>query len=424
MLLSKLKKSRYFSVGDQIILSAANFLSSILVLSAGGVAQLGVFSFVFVLSSLVANSIDTLLHRQMMLHISASAIQKKRKIFKSSFVLQLMLIFIFACLVSIFCLSFFKKNILEYPGLFISTILYIYSFTIYELFRNYLYISNKYYHSLRVTVIFLVTYSLCGVLIFIFVSENVETFVFLSLFFGFTVAVVANKFAWKNMGLAGTASIKDVIQLCSYYFKSGKFALGGMALSWIQLKSINPILMFLGGALAAGYFSIARMIVLPALVFNHGLLISSAPRMRRAYKKSNIARLDELLKKELQNILLFYCLMLVAIFFLYMSGLFYHFVPDFDNVKEYLFVWLIVSLITLQRSWVTQFFIIRAEFIYLLRINVIVVGILAILYVCFSLATESLPLVLTSVALAEVLLTVILSKRKRALCASKPSTSD
>lgn len=413
MLLSILKKRGYFSVGDQVVLSTANFGSSIVVLSSGGIAQLGIYSFVFVFCSFIAISMSTLLHRQMMLEISSSSISVRRNILKKTLFLQVFLLIGILLSIVLFLYVFYFTVFSSSISLIIGAIFYIFFFTIYELFRSYLYISNKHYLSFRVTLRYLLVYILLCLVVVLFLPARVEVILYFALAFSFATSVFSNKYILRTLSHAAHFSVKDIVLLFYYYFRSGKFALGGMFLSWVQLQSVNPLLMFLGGPVTAGYFSVARMIVVPALVFNQGLINSTAPKLRRVLEQKNCLELDSHISKESKHSLLFFYLLLLFIITANYFKLFDQIVPDFQQVKGYLFVWLVVTFISLQRTWVTQFFVIRAEFVYLLKINICVVMVLAILFSLFTLFTTSLPWILTAVVFAEMLLIMVLFYKRR-----------
>ena len=140
----KLLVSRGSSVFEQASLSAVNFLASATVAWKAGLAELGVYTFCFVLATFVTACFTTVLQRQYMLFFSSSPHNEQRNAFKQTLVLQCVG---FIILVPIILLVL---SLVASPQLLQSHVVLIFAagsyamlLAIYELFRQLLYMRNE-----------------------------------------------------------------------------------------------------------------------------------------------------------------------------------------------------------------------------------------------------------------------------------------
>jgi O-antigen/teichoic acid export membrane protein len=155
------------------------------------------------------------------------------------------------------------------------------------------------------------------------------------------------------------------------YFSQGRYRLVGMLITWVQNQSVNPILMWVSGPVVAGYFSMARLLIMPIAVMNQGLINSTTPELRRIFESSGVIELYErIIKYNLVNIALS-SLYLFPLGILHFTGVLNSFIPDYDNIKWYLLIWAMTTLVTMYRGWHGQFFVVSLQFQFLMRVSVI-----------------------------------------------------
>ncbi len=93
--------NQYASVMEQILMSGSNMLASIVVLKAAGVAQFGIYSFIFVLATLISGVFGTLLHRQMMLEIASEEKPVQHRVFLATIAIEVVGLLLFLLLLAL-----------------------------------------------------------------------------------------------------------------------------------------------------------------------------------------------------------------------------------------------------------------------------------------------------------------------------------
>lgn len=367
-------KRRYFGVAEQVLLSASNMLASVVVVKKAGVSWFGIYSFIFVISTLVTAFFSTWLHRQMMLLISSKPCRYQYRIFYVSVFLQSLMLLVFLLLVGLPAFYLYLQHELKYIAELYLACLFIVATCFFELFRQYLYVVDHQFYSLRCTLVYVLTL-LAGVVWLVLSSEisNVVAFMYLIISVAMFVSLLLNKKCHDAIHATKWLGWRYVFLVFMRLYRHSRFRVIGMLLTWAQNQSINPLLMWLGGPLIAGYYSIGRLLVMPMAVVNHGLTNSSAPEFRRIYETKSISNLYSAISK-IRNLSFkiagLYVLLLVLA---HAFGVFQRYIPEYQEVKWYLLIWAVMVIVMMYRQWVTQYFIVGLQFRFLMNVSVIAV---------------------------------------------------
>lgn len=402
-LLSK-KYNQWYSAADQVALSALSMFFSLIVLKFSGVEAFGVYSFVFLLCQLSAAISTTVVVRQMVLHISNETINIQKQVFVDTVFIVLILFLVKLSVVLLVLFLVFKSEFNEYVALATSASLYALSLDMYDLFRQYLYVRNKQRISFLYTVMGVAT-SAVLLLFYIFYipSHDLYKVLFVALAAGMTTSALLNVYTISEFTNTLQKGTSTLFLTFNKYLETGKIALLGMLLTWVQNQSLTPILMFLSGPLVVGYYNVAKMCFMPVGVIVSGFSKSLLPKLRRIYKTQGgailYAEVAKYQKKSLQ-LTSIYFVIVVAIM---LSAITAEVIPIESEYLMYVFcTGVIVSLSTF-RFWLTQYFVTKLKFGLLLQASVIGALVSVALMLLLDFFFASVVLVIISVAIAEIL---------------------
>ena len=352
-------------------------LISLAVVSFAGISALGIYSFIFVVTTFLAAIASTLLHRQMVLFVAAEPQADKERAFTATVYCQS------ALFVFLFCVAATLISVAPKSGIidkFIPEIGaafgFLVTFSFHELFRQYLYVNDKYVYALSRCLLF-GTALLFGTVYAVWFVDH-DSFVFqmlLCLFLAYGVSVISNYYCIRTIWLNRKLGIGYCLEVARRYWQDGRYRLQGLVLTWAQNQSINPFLMWVSGPLMAGYFSLARLLVMPLATVNQGLITGSVPMLRRSYKSSGSTGLSKQVKSILALILtvsgIYVCVLLMAQYSDFLRNL----IPDYQNIKHILWIWIVTIVLSIVRAWYTQYFTVTMKFRFLMQIAYISVTI-------------------------------------------------
>jgi len=397
-------KAQYFGIGEQIMLSGANMLASLVVVAAADMRWFGIYSFIFVLTTFAGAFLSTLLHRQMILQIASSSQEDRRRIFLATQLIQALVIVCAGLLVWLFVVLFDDSwLVVNYYTELVAAVVFIGVYNVYDLCRQYLYVLDKLAYSFRCTLIYLLVL-LAGLgLVYFFVDAPD---VVASMYFLFIVALVAsllsNLRCQEEYLSAQWISWRYVYQVLVSFFDQGRFRLVGMLITWLQNQSMNPFLMWISGPLVAGFFSMARLLVMPMAVVNQGLTNSTTPELRRVFQSDGCGPLKASIKRYNrlnQGLSVVYLVVLLVAHF---SGLLERFVPSYEHVRWFLLIWVVTLLVTMYRYWLGQLFVVRMQFRFLMQVSIAALAVSMTGMVAVGLLVGNVHLALAFVVIGEL----------------------
>ncbi len=363
---------QYFGIAEQILLSASNMLASLLVVYAADMRWFGIYSFIFVLTTLVGAFLSTLLHRQMILQIASLSSDERRRIFLATLTIQAVLMLIVGVLLSVFLYVFAHTwLVLNYRLELIAALAFISVYNFYDLCRQYLYVLDGQAYSFRCTLIYTAILLLGMLWLYSMIDSSKVVAGMYALFcVALLTSLASNRWCQREYAKARWTSWQDVWQVFTGFLDQGRFRLVGMMVTWLQNQSMNPFLMWVSGPLAAGYFSMARLLVMPMAVVNQGLTNSTTPQLRRLFQADG----SEPLKRRIAHFnrlnLVLSVLYLAVLGLAYLTELLDRFVPSFDQVRWYLLIWIVTLLVTMYRYWLGQLFVVRLQFRFLMLVGI------------------------------------------------------
>ena len=363
----------YASIAEQMIMSGTNLAVSLVVVRSGGVAALGVYSFLFVLCSLMNGVFSVLLHRQMMLASAAQDDAGAEATFLATLVLELALAALVTLALAGLALGLtlgtgLAEELSRWGVAAGSAVVYLIAYNLFDLFRQFMYTRDAQVTSLGCTLVYAVCQmtALGATLAFVDGDAAVAT-VYAGAAASHAIAVLANRSCRAALSRPARPDAARVRTLLSSYFEHARFGLVGMLVTWLQNQSMNPFLMLAGGATVAGHFSLARLLVMPVAVVSQGLVNSSTPRLRRAFERDGAAAVDAQagsMRRANLFVWLGWTLLLLGAD---ASGLAARFVPDYAEVRWFVGLWVAMLLASLYRFWTGQLFVVSMRFRFLLR---------------------------------------------------------
>lgn len=398
-----------FAAAEQVLLSAANFLIAVFILKKMGVTLFGVYSFFAVFIMLSHGIIASVINGQMVLRIANARIRVQKSLFRHSVQLFLTIYLIAVPVLILVFLILEKMNVVpSYGALPFVASLSFGAFSLFDLFRRYLFLLGQQRLSFGYTAIYTVCLLLGLIYLWFMPTESTDgvVSVFVVNIIAFLISIAFNKYCLRAIRQGRKHKNLVKVKILKAYFKQGRYGLLGTVVAWLQNQSITPILMYFAGATVVGYFNIARLIMMPIVVINVGLLASTTPQFRRCVKTDNIDKLWQSIRQfSLGNLVLCLCYF-SALFLFHVLGFMEKIVPEYHSTLPFLLVWSpVVALIT-YRSWVSQYFIVRMKFEFLLYTAIRAVFITLTSMVAGFLATQSYYVVAGSVILGELYLVI------------------
>ncbi|MGQ7846327.1 lipopolysaccharide biosynthesis protein [Granulosicoccus sp. 3-233] len=411
---------QYASVMEQVLMSGSNMLASIVVLKVADVAQFGIYSFIFVLSTLVAGIFGTLLHRQMMLEIASENDTVRRRVFLATMAIEITGLIAFMGTVAVLAGILPSVSDLRVPiGIVLAGSAYMTLNIVFDAFKQFAYTTGNQIYSLRCTFIYVcMQILLLGAIVLFYDGAHVVEAAYAALSVSLIISLSSNMLCLRSLRDAQWQGRHYVIQVLSGFFKQGRFSLLGMGITWAQNQSMNPFLMLISGPTVAGYFSLGRLLIMPMAVVSQGLVNSSTPTLRRLYHESGITRLMPRIHTYLVKTTLFSALYISTLALAHFSGLLQRHVPDYQQVQWFLLVWIILASCSIVRFWHGQFFVVSMEFRFLMRVSIISLVVTATGMLMFGVGFKSIQLALLSVIAGELVALVIYNRKQSALLKS------
>jgi len=362
------------SIAEQVLLSASSFIASLVVVALSGMEALGVYSVVLIIATYAKSVFATVFHRQMVLAISAKSPGTQNGVLLATLSVELL----FSALFVLLCIGIGDLvdhfTALQHARLLaVCVAAYVVSTTLFDLCRQFLYSTDRQVFSLQCTVAAVVL-QLIGFALLLLIDHTPPPVFsyFLVLALGFVGGIVSNHVCLRVLRKAKWRGWKFCFAKLGSYWQHARFSFLGMSITWLQGQSVTPLLLLLTNPLIVGYFSFARLMVMPLSVINQGLLNNSTPQLRRLAEKQTPAsvstRLQELNKVNV--IISFVYISLLGIG--HISGLFDAFIPDYSDISWFLGFWVISLIISTQRFWISQFFVVHMQFKFLLISSTIV----------------------------------------------------
>lgn len=395
---------QYASVVEQILMSGSNMLASIIVLKVSDVAQFGVYSFIFVISTLIVSFFGTLLHRQMMLRIASENDAEQKNIFFTTLVIEAIgLATLVVISIGIFYGLSLWFDFSSYLSLAITGLTFTVFMVMFEACKQYSYTTDNQPYSLRSTVIYIGSqFFFLTIIVWKVPANNVVPAIYAAFSLSLLISLIANKLCQTAIIKSQWRGWSNTVSVFNNYFEQGRFSLIGMSIAWAQNQSINPFLMFVSGPTIAGYFSLARLIIMPMSVINQGLINSSTPTLRRTFKTNGLVPMYRKINVFLIKTLAFSFVYIVALLVGHFTGLFHRYIPEYSHVKWFLLLWVILILSSIYRIWHGQFFVVSIQFKLLLRISIIAFSVTVTGLLIFGLGLNLLYIGLYSVIVGEL----------------------
>lgn len=408
-------RPQYFGVTEQMLLSASNMIASLIVVKAADMSSFGIYSFIFVWATLAGAFLSTLLHRQMILEIASSSDEIRRRVFLSTLLIQTVILaslaIILLVLLSVFASTGFVQ---QFQHEIVSASVFVCMYAYYDLCRQYLYVLDGQAYSFRCTVIY-VAVLFSG---FVWLASNAEfSSIVASMYYlfsvGLLISLLSNRWCQREFSNAQWLGWTAVRELVIVYFAQGRYRLTGMLITWAQNQSMNPILMWLSGPLVAGFFSMARLMVMPMAVVNQGLTNSTTPQLRRIYQNEGAGELLKAISRYNLLNLGFSALYLVALAAAHVGGLLHEFVPDYDEVKWYLLIWIVTLLVTMYRYWLGQFHVVSMQFRFMMNVSALALFVSMSGMLGIGVVWGNVHLALMFIVVGELLTIALFNNRRR-----------
>jgi len=408
----KKSHSRWFAALEQSGLSAANFLFSLMVLRYAGVAMLGEYGFWFAISEFSTMFIAGFAVNQMALHVADSTVSKQREVMRITLVVVIVLQLIpSSVLWWAVSLRASNESVLSMAMPIIG---YAVIYSVAELSRQFLYMRGRQRLSLFCagisTSLAVATFAI-AILAFKPTSVIVTAFWCLAASqLGYVLLASSATRVWKHTALP---SKKQLAETVSFYWTNGRIAAAGIVVSWAQNKSVNPMLVLLIDSVAAGFYQLARMIIMPINMITAGIARSTYADLRRAWGDGDKQSLNNAIGIQLKTsmIVVFTYLFLVTIGFILVKLFEIKEVPG-----QLLIVFLaaaVVVVLSNYRYWMSHRLVVQLQFALLLKIGCIAAVITLLwMFVAGSLLNSASLLVLGS-AIGELFWLIVLRRRFR-----------
>ena len=404
------RNNKWFAALEQSGLSASNFFYSLVIIKYAGISQLGAYTFWFVVCHFMAMLTMGLATRQMVLEFADRTSKDQRDGFRITcgivLTMQIGLALVLGTLVLYYPPA---DNALTF---WLSLALYSASFNLVELHRQYYYMSSRQRKSLWFSGLSLSLGAL-GFLVYVFMggSDTPEYSAFWFLASGNMVyLVLVIRSSWAKSS-AGAPIPTAPWTLCRHYWRYGVPATGGMLVTWMQNQSVTPLLMFMLGPLAVGYYSVARMIVTPVNMVTTGLAKSALSQIRSALGDGNLPALTSAVQAHCRTSMRIVYGYVVVVGLGWIAIRFFG-IAESEGALVALFVaTFLVMILSNYRFWVSQNFVVRMQYGILLRLGIVASCATVAMMLVGGLVFKSAFWVVLAPAVGEIILILTLSKK-------------
>ena len=404
------RHNKWFAALEQSGVSATNFLISLLVLLFGGVTTLGEYGFWFALSSFSTMIAAGFAINQMVLHVANASIVKQRAVL----LITLLVVIALQVIPATILWWLVKSQATTDSVLALSAPIIIYAvfFSIAELTRQFLYMRGRQ----RLSLVYAAVSTSLAISLFAgFVFFTKPTSILEGAFwclaaiqFGYVFVAAFSARAWR---FAAIPTKFEAIETSRFYWIHGRLAAGGMLVGWAQNKSINPMLVFTLDMVAAGFYQIARMCIMPISMITTGIARSAMADVRRAWGDGDERSLQTAISSQLKisvTVVFTYLLVVGAVFLLVKS---YGLKEIPENLLLVFVSAAVVVILSNFRYWMSQYQVVQLRFAFLFRIGC-VAAIISLLWMLLSgVFLKSAALVVLGSAVGELYMLVELRRR-------------
>jgi len=363
---------RILTITDQLILSAMGFATSAAIVKLGDIEQLGIYGAFLAVVTLVHSSYSSVVSGQMLLFISGESIKLKDSYFRLTEVIWLF--YSVAAIVVTLLLSLSISYIAD--GAQSTTVftagLCAVAISIFEQHRKLLYVKKHFLLSTILTCVFIVVHVLVSY--YLITRDSLyysATDAFTSLAIAYLVAAALNPVVVKTITNAKKIKVKKAWLLHRKYLEQGRFAFGGLSLAWLQNQSISVYILLIFGPTVAGLFNLGRLITMPIMVVNTGLINGVLPTLRILGVDKKLTELKETTRKFAVLSLGLNLVYIVVVVIAFRIDWIVNLQEDLLAASSYVYFWLILTTGIVWRTWVTQFLIANLKFQKLLKFNAI-----------------------------------------------------
>jgi len=405
--------TKWFAAAEQVGISANNFLFSILIVKFGGVGVLGEYSFWFVLCQFLSILVVGLCIRQMVLLYADSTVEQQRIALAANF--QIVLSFQFIQTAFLVFIVWLKPPDESAFTFLVSVVAFTACLNLSELIRQYLYMRRRQRLSLIYSGVSLaVSFMLFAIFLFTDRVENPAMFAFFMQALGLFIYIATAISAMPNFLKELKASNKVRREIQNNQLEQGVPLLGGMVVTWLQNKSVTPILMFTMGPVVVGYFALATMILSPANMIIAGLNKNALPHIRRAFGDGNESEMMKAIKPHSRT-----CFMVISVYIVLATAVLVvgSLLEKFTTKEEFTAMFLVVVFVFLlsnYRFWRMQPYVVQMKFGYLFRIGVIAAAITLSIMLFSGIVLKNALLVIVASAVGEICLIYMLRRKSEA----------
>ena len=313
-----------------------------------------------------------------------------------------------------FIMSFFDEE--TYQKTMAYGTVCVVSLTLFEQTRRLMYVRSEFKYSAVFTIVFSISHVVMSVFLFQLNEGNYSAnSAFLSLGTAYLIGVLLNPVFWNSLSTAKNISPIKAIALFKRYLLQGKFALGGIILSWIQNQSITMYLLVFFGPKVAGVFSLGRLLLTPISVVNYGLINGFIPLLRKYAQNKEWSKLfsttNKFSRMGAASVLAYSIPLLVVLKFDWLQP----YLPEIEDAKPFVYFWITLTGILVFRTWLTQYFIARLHFKFLLNASLVSTTITALSVIVLTIFNASPILISSSIIMGELINYFIISKKRNDL---------
>lgn len=399
-----------------MLLSVVGFGTSAAIVKFASVSQLGIYSSFLVVITLAQTCYGSLFSGQMLLISSGKSRIFVNTYFRLTTVMWAASTFgfllLFFCI--FFIMSFFDEE--TYQKTMAYGTVCVVSLTLFEQTRRLMYVRSEFKYSAVFTIVFSISHVVMSVFLFQLNEGNYSAnSAFLSLGTAYLIGVLLNPVFWNSLSTAKNISPIKAIALFKRYLLQGKFALGGIILSWIQNQSITMYLLVFFGPKVAGVFSLGRLLLTPISVVNYGLINGFIPLLRKYAQNKEWSKLfsttNKFSRMGAASVLAYSIPLLVVLKFDWLQP----YLPEIEDAKPFVYFWITLTGILVFRTWLTQYFIARLHFKFLLNASLVSTTITALSVIVLTIFNASPILISSSIIMGELINYFIISKKRNDL---------
>lgn len=336
--MSRVRKDIVISFVDQAILSLANFMVGIFLIRNTGKEDYGAYVFAYAIILFVIGVQNALITNQMTV-MAPRKQSNEQDYFCSTLMVGQYLLAIPLGMVSVvimFLVANSGFNIGIDSALFLSVVIATQGILLREFFRVFFFLKIKAMTVLLIDIVNVAAIFLGLIAGRMFLPESLNVIAILS--FGVS-SLISGILAAHLSGISFKARLREIVATLRETWTNGKWALGGVVVTWFDNQSYIYLLTFMSGPASTAEVSAARLFLMPVALLNASVFRVLMPKWAHYRSDNETRHISSSANKALIFIVTSICVYLVVLLSIKDAATRFLLTKEYSNSNTLILLW-------------------------------------------------------------------------------------